>query len=148
VPLEPIKKRGRRPLPLGRTFFSDLPAILGISRATAWRRYRPTSDPLAYAEWATRLDIRVRSDDTLHCCSAAVEALRDLLAAQEMDSARHLSNAGKATRLKYARKAPKAGDNPAADPLPVNPVTAADGWRSGPGEGSARVTATIALSGN
>jgi hypothetical protein len=75
----PSSSARRRPLPPGRVFFSDLPKILGVSRATVYRDYRPT-DPNERAARARLLDLRVRDGDgALHCSADAVGQERERL---------------------------------------------------------------------
>lgn len=66
----------RRRLPTDRIYFAALPGLLGLSKATVYRRYRPP-DKDKRREWATSLDIRERpTDRALHCDAAAVEQLK------------------------------------------------------------------------
>ncbi len=82
--VRPVKSH-RRPLPLGRVFFSDLPAILGMSPASVRRRYRPAHDTVEHDKWVARLDIRERDDGILHCDEAKVNLLREELIAGDRD---------------------------------------------------------------
>lgn len=80
-------------LPPDRIQFSALAALLGISRSTLQRRYRPgTSDPAKHREWRDRLDIRQRRAAkrgavrvVLHCSLAACEDLRSELLASDSE---------------------------------------------------------------
>lgn len=47
-------------LPAHRIPFSGLTTLFGVSRATLQRKYRPgAKDPVAHADWARALDIRM-----------------------------------------------------------------------------------------
>lgn len=78
----------RHALPPDRIPFSELTSLLGISRATLQRTYRPGSaNPAKHKEWAERLDIRKHKIATrgkalfmLHCsrhrCNELARELR------------------------------------------------------------------------
>lgn len=90
----------RRPLPPGRTFFADLPTVFGMSRATLYRRYRPT-DSNTRGEWARKLDIRVRPGDlALHCATVAVHAERTRLEREVFEGQLASARTDEAERLR------------------------------------------------
>lgn len=98
----PPVKPHRRPLPPGRVFFSDLPAILCLSSATVRRRYRPADNAAEHDRWVAQLDIRQRDDGILHCDEAKVNVLRDELVASDRDGILALYRSGPEERTSRA----------------------------------------------
>jgi len=85
VPPPPILEHSRA-LPPDRVTIRELIQMIGISRSTFQRKFRPTNDPELRAYWISRLDIKSRgiascgaTIDLLHCSRAAAEALRQEL---------------------------------------------------------------------
>jgi len=72
-----------RVLPPDRVTIPDLIQMLGISRSTFQRKFRPTNDPELRVYWIRRLDIKSReiasrgaTVDLLHCSREAADTLR------------------------------------------------------------------------
>lgn len=89
-----------------------------MSMSSVWRLFRPSKDPETLRYWADRLDIKRRaSDAALHCSAAAVEALRNELAA-ESDGGAVAYGAARGWRFKPSAVAfqRRGGEDAAASP--------------------------------